>query len=892
LTENEHPLSTHSDTLNVVYLSDYAPPAFLIDTIDLCFDLDPDITKVKATSTFRRNPDSDAASEDLTLNGEHQDLIAIHLDGTALNPDRYTVQSDGLTLHKVPESFQLSIETSVSPKQNKALEGLYLSSERFCTQCEAEGFRRITYFMDRPDVLARYRVELRADKDKFPVLLSNGNKVSEGNLEGGRHFAVWEDPFPKPSYLFALVAGDLGCLSQTFETASQKTVALNLFVEHGKEDKAQYALESLKRAMRWDEEVYGLEYDLDEFNIVAVSDFNMGAMENKSLNIFNDKYILADPETATDTDYELIEAIVAHEYFHNWTGNRITCRDWFQLSLKEGLTVFRDQQFSADMRSPGVKRIEDVNVLRATQFVEDEGPLAHPVRPDRYSEINNFYTHTVYEKGAEVVRMIYSILGADAFYRGMDLYVERHDGQAVTCEDFVQAMSDASGMALDQFMLWYEHAGTPIVTVSGAYDAEARRYSLKLKQRNRRHTEDKVHLPFSIPVSLGFVDGDQGALACHQEGVAEEASATHTVMLNNEEADFCFNGFPEGAASPLVSVNRGFCAPIIVEMDRRPEDLAVLVSHDPDPFIRWDAMQELTLRVLLGKISATVEPPTVHAFEHAFSQVIAGAAADPAETASMLAAPSYSVISDRMDVIDPHRIHNAQQWLFRTCSETNKTELLDLYNQFQVDGPYAPNATDSGKRSLSNAALKYLVYDQSGDGITLAGEQFNQSNNMTNRWSALVALNDFDCDHRLMALTDFYERYAEDPLVLDKWFSLEATAALPKVLERVRNLLEHPKYDRTNPNRIRSLIGSFAAKNPTAFHSPDGAGYRFVADHIIDIDGFNPQVAARLAGSFQTWTRYDEKQKGLMQANLKRVLSHAGISKDVTEIVKKSLDQG
>ena len=882
-------MDTHRP-LNIVHLSDYAPPAYLVDSIELTFDLDPQQTRVRAKSFLRRNPAAGNDAAPLELDGEGLTLDLIQVDGIDLPPDRYTVGSERLVIKDVPGEFELIIETSVCPSENKSLEGLYLTSMRFCTQCEAEGFRRITYFLDRPDVLARYRVELRAEKEKFPTLLSNGNCIAKKDLDGGRHSAVWEDPFPKPSYLFALVAGDLERLTRSYETASQKAVSLNLYVEHGKKNRASFALDSLERAMVWDEKTYGLEYDLDEFNIVAVSDFNMGAMENKSLNIFNEKYILADPETATDVDYEWIEAIVAHEYFHNWTGNRVTCRDWFQLSLKEGLTVFREQQFSADMRSAAVKRIEDVSVLRATQFLEDNGPLAHPVRPESYSEINNFYTHTVYEKGAEVVRMIHTIAGEEAFRRGMDLYFERHDGQAVTCEDFVQAMTDASGYQFDQFMLWYKQAGTPVIQAQGQFDAETGTYILELKQKNRRQHDGQKQNPFSIPLQVGFIDGDNGPVETDIIGKTIGQQLTHTLMIENETTEVCFSGFQTDGSVPLISLNRGFSAPVIVEIERTHEDLGSLIAHDPDSFVRWDSMQELTIELLLGEISGERNEASLSAYEKVIPEIISRAKVNPAETALMLSLPNEAVISDRLDVIDPIAIFEARQWLYRQVLEKNQSSISTLFDTFKVGGPYTPSADDGGKRALSNKALQFLVHARSGEGIRSAFAHYEMASDMTNRWAALLCLNDLECDQRSDAMAYFHERYAEDPLVLDKWFSLEAMSARPGTLPRVQNLLNHPKYDQKNPNRIRALIGTFALKNATAFHDQSGSGYSFVADQIIEIDAFNPQVAARLAGSFQKWKRFDKPRQALMQDELVRMSRHKNASKDLLEIVSKSLD--
>ncbi|MFL2771581.1 MAG: aminopeptidase N [Rhodospirillaceae bacterium] len=882
-------MNTNKNPLNVVYLADYLPPAFLIDSIDLTFELDPNLTRVRALSKLRRNLVADERTAPLILNGVNLALKSIQIDGKILDSDKYKVTTDTLIIFEVPEHFELLVETNIKPIENKALEGLYLSNNIFCTQCEAEGFRHITYFLDRPDILACFRVEVRAERKQFPILLSNGNRVSFGELENGQHFASWEDPFPKPSYLFALVAGDLACLTQSYETRSGKIVALNLYVEKGKEGKGQYAINALQRAMAWDEDTYHLEYDLDEFNIVAISDFNMGAMENKSLNIFNDKFILADPNTSTDEDYEWIESIVAHEYFHNWTGNRVTCRDWFQLSLKEGLTVFREQQFAADMQSPDVKRIQNVSMLRANQFIEDEGPLAHPVRPNHYSEINNFYTHTVYEKGAELVRMIHSILGANAFYSGIRLYFERHDGQAVTCEDFVRAMSDASGIKLDQFMEWYEQAGTPVVKANGALDTQSGTYTLNLQQKIRGKVSEQRTTPLSIPLSLGFIHKDLGPLETYLGKKENETHLTHTIMLETKDATFRFKGFPSDICEPQISLNRAFSAPIIVELDRTPEELGAIITHDPDTFVRWDAMQELTIRLLLAQISGCYEDTAQTTYDLVFPLLMSKAKSDPAEIALMLLPPSQEVISDRMDVIDPFLVHKARCWLFRTCVASNRSMLFRLHEDFKVKGAYFPDSEDIGRRALSNTALQFLVHDPSGEGLKQALDHYKVADNMTNRWAALKSLNNFDCEERRTAMSDFHTLYAENPIALDKWFALEAMSSIPGALSRVRNLLKHPKYNPTNPNRIRALLSTFATKNPTSFHNSDGSGYAFLAEKIIEIDSFNPQVAARLTSAFQSWNSYAADRQLLIRYNLERIIEQKGLSSDVTEIVAKSL---
>lgn len=875
-----------------ILLKDYHPPAFLIDAVELTFELDPSATKVTAKSSFRRNPDVDADTSPLMLDGEGLELISIALDGETLPSTRWRLTKDSLELDSPPDAFELTIVTTVDPASNKALEGLYMSSGRFCTQCEAEGFRKITYYLDRPDVLARFRVRLVADKGTYPVLLSNGNCADSGETQGGKHYAVWDDPFPKPCYLFALVAGDLARVSGHYTTASGKSVELHIYVEHDKESRAEYALDALMRSMRWDEDVYGLEYDLDIFNIVAVSDFNMGAMENKSLNIFNDKFILADPITATDTDYAWIESVVAHEYFHNWTGNRVTCRDWFQLSLKEGLTVFRDQQFSADQRSTAVQRIEDVKRLRAAQFTEDASPLAHPVRPDSYAEINNFYTHTVYEKGAEVVRMIHTLIGETAFRAGMDTYFERHDGQAVTCEDFVNAMQTASGADLTQFMLWYQQAGTPRVHVTGSYDAATRCYTLELNQSVKPSPGQPVKRPMHIPLAIGFVDRAGGSLkVTHQtkDGQTSGAHETHLISLTDQSSVYTFGGFPYDSGRPVPSINRGFSAPIIVDMDRGEDELGALLAHDPDPISRWDAAQELALRVMRKKFLDDSYEQSLNALLSSMDVALESALEDAGLAAQILSLPVESTIADSFENYDPLQIYDLRTWLQNEIGKHLCDKLVTLYESITTAVPYDPIGPEANKRALKHQALMYLTHTDYQMYATLASEQYENGESMTARASALQALNVLDSDLRRNALNDFEHRFASDSLVMDKWFTLEATHPTPQALIRVEDLKLHRTYDPENPNKIRALIGSFASGNTVGFHQISGAGYKFVADQVLEIDAFNPQTAARLAGIFQTWSRYDAKRKSLMQSELVRISSAPNLSHDVNEIVSKAL---
>ena len=875
--------------LHPIYLADYEPPPFLIESVDLTFDLDPIRTRVTVKSIITRNPKSSDTTHSLSLDGDGLVLDRVLIDGQFVPQSRVELKDDKLIIDQVHDRFELVISTDLNPTENDALEGLYMTNGRFCTQCEAEGFRRITYFIDRPDVLSRYCVELRAEREKYPVLLSNGNLIDKGSLDDGRHYCIWDDPFPKPCYLFALVAGELACVENTYTTASNRSVSLSIYVEPGKEPRATYAMDSLMRAMAWDEHVYGLEYDLDEFNIVAVSDFNMGAMENKSLNIFNDKFILAEPDTATDSDYAWIESVVAHEYFHNWTGNRVTCRDWFQLSLKEGLTVFRDQQFSADARSATVQRIEDVRSLRQAQFAEDDGPLAHPVRPHSYAEINNFYTHTVYEKGAEVVRMLHTLLGSETFHRGIDLYIDRHDGQAVTCEDFVNAMTDVSGQSLEQFLLWYSQAGTPIVKIHNTYDEGTGIYTLSLHQSCKATPDQEHKKPFHIPFSVGFIDRESGEIETNLIGEPDTKCITHILSLTEVETEYRFSGFPSHCTAPLVSLNRGFSAPVIVNIDRKPQDLGAIMATDTDPFARWDASQELVLRILMGEIKGRTDDDALSEYFRAMSLVISRAEFDPAAAAQILSLPSETVLSDQMKIIDPDAIFRARHWLTVKFLEKNKSAFEGLFERFNTRSEFKPNAEDAGKRALKNKALEYLVHDSNGQGVERAYDQYLIANNMTDRWAALSCLNDIKCKQRGEAFDSFQTRYANETLVIDKWFAFEAKSALELALQRVKELLTHPNYDRKNPNRIRALVGTFAEGNAVGFHQRSGEGYTFVADQILEIDQFNPQVAARLASAFQKWTRYGEDRKNLMRKELLRMSGEESLSQDVREIVTKTL---
>jgi aminopeptidase N len=870
-----------------IHRKDYRRPDYRIDTVDLTFDLSPDATVV----TSRLVLTAETAGAPLRLDGEDLELLSIAIDGKALDKGAYNTDAESLTIFIPPASFTLEIATKINPKGNTQLSGLYQSSGNYCTQCEAEGFRRITYFLDRPDVMAVYRTTIRADKKTCPVLLSNGNLVEQGDLPDGRHFAVWADPFPKPCYLFALVAGDLAVAEDSFTTQSGRKVALRIFVEHGKEGRTAYAMDALKRSMRWDETRFGLEYDLDLFNIVAVSDFNMGAMENKSLNVFNDKYILADPETATDFDYAGIEAVVAHEYFHNWTGNRITCRDWFQLSLKEGLTVFRDQEFSSDMRARPVKRIQDVRNLRARQFQEDAGPLAHPIRPDSYIAIDNFYTATVYEKGAEVIRMIHTLLGEDGFQKGMTLYVERHDGEAATCDQFVNAMSDATGVDLSQFRLWYSQAGTPQLNVSGRYDAQAGTYDLTVTQQVPKTPGQEAKQAMHIPLAVGLLDAQGRGIPLTLEGEETRTATSRVLSLTKDRQTFRFKGVPEPRA---LSFNRGFSAPVIVTA---AEDgpiqggaaLAFQMAHDEDAFARWEAGQQYATDLLLQRVAKPGQDFDP-AFIDAIGRILKDDTLDKAFVAEAIALPSEDYIADRMDVVDVEGVHAARKSLRRRIAETFRAQFEQIYAGNTVPGPYSPAAGPAGQRALRNAALGYLSELAEADaGLRqMVFAQYRSADNMTDRMAALRCLIDIDGTERQQALDDFHDRFKDDALVLDKWLGLQAISSLPDTLQRVRDLLTHPAFSMQKPNKVRALIGSFTA-NALRYHAADGSGYAFHADRMLELEPVNPQVAARLLAPLGRWKRFDAGRQALMKAQLQRVLAKPDLSRDVYEIASKSL---
>jgi aminopeptidase N len=868
-----------------IRLQDYRAPDFRIAEIALAFRLDPQATRVTATSRVSRSAQGNAP---LVLNGEQMKLVSLAIDGKTLPPGAYTLGDETLTIPDAPDRFTLETVTETAPAGNTALEGLYVSKGMFCTQCEAEGFRRITYFLDRPDVLARYTTRIEAAKTAYPVLLSNGNLIESGDLPGGRHFAVWNDPFPKPCYLFALVAGDLGVLRDEFVTMSGRRVALAIYVEHGNEPKVAYAMDSLKRAMRWDEETYGREYDLDIFMIVAVSAFNMGAMENKGLNIFNDKLLLASPETATDDDYARIESVVAHEYFHNWTGNRITCRDWFQLSLKEGLTVFRDQCFSADMRSKPVKRIEDVKMLRMRQFQEDAGPLAHPVQPDAYIAIDNFYTATVYEKGAEVIGMLKTLAGDEGYRKATDLYFDRHDGEAATVEDWVKCFEDATGRNLAQFRLWYSQAGTPVIEAEGAYDAAGARYTLTLRQSLAATPGQPTKKPMHIPVRLGFVANDGRALPLTLEGENGIGPGERVLELTRAEERFVFVDVPE---APLLSIGRGFSAPANFKLPLARQARAALMGRDADPFNRWEAAQTLATDILLGmadSVNAGATPIADAIYLDAIGEVSARAENDPAFAALMLMPPLESELALARTPVDPDAIHAARMALIRAVAAAHRVRLDALYRKSAPAGAFSPDAAAAGRRSLRNAALRYLTAEDDNDAARLADAHYRAALNMTDMIAGLAALTRMNSPLRDAAFAHFYDRFHGNALVLDKWLSLQAGSPLPGTVAGVRALMKHPAFDIKNPNRVRALVGSFAA-NHLRFHARDGEGYALVGETVQTLDGVNPQIAARMAGAFENWRRYDPQRQASMRAEMEKIARTPGLSANLFEIITKML---
>lgn len=884
-----------------IYLKDYTPPDFLIEETQLHFELFEDYALVHSRLSLSRNAASASdgagqgnANAPLVLHGQGLQLEAVSIDGVALAEADYVVDSDSLRIDTVPQRFLLSCTTRILPSQNTSLEGLYKSRTMFCSQCEAEGFRKITYYLDRPDVMSVFTVTIDAEAERYPVLLSNGNLTETAQLAGGRHRTVWHDPFPKPAYLFALVAGELSHIEDTFTTMSGRQVTLRIFVEEKDLDKCAHAMRSLQQSMAWDEQVYGREYDLDIFNIVAVDDFNMGAMENKSLNIFNTSCVLCSPDITTDTGFARVQAIVAHEYFHNWSGNRVTCRDWFQLSLKEGFTVFRDAEFSADMGSRTVKRIEDVTLLRTAQFAEDAGPMAHPVRPDSYMEINNFYTLTVYEKGAEIVRMMHTLLGPERFRAGSDLYFARHDGQAVTCEDFVCAMEDASGVDLTQFRRWYAQAGTPELNVTDAWDEEAGEYRLTVVQSCPPTPGQPDKKPLVIPLAMGLL-GDAGNLPVHLQGEApdpETADNTHRVLqVEQSEQTFVFSGLAE---RPVPSLLRGFSAPVRLHYDYSVEQLCALMSRDDDGFVRWDAAAALATRAMFEAqttFAAGREPVLDSRIVEAYASLLHNESLDPAMVAAMLTPPGENYLAElasQSGGADVVGIHTAREWLLSTLGTQLSAALQRRYAALADTRPYAPDADQIATRALRNACLTYLVCaDQAHS--PLAVEQYREAHNMTDRLAALQTIAFYGrAEQAEELLEDFYQSWRHEALVVNQWLQVQAAMPDSGALDRVRALMQHPEFDLRNPNKVRSLVGAFCAQNPVNFHREDGAGYAFLADITLELDSLNPQIAARLLAPLTKWRAYQGRGP-LMCAQLRRLAQTPALSPDVYEVVTKSL---
>ena len=860
-----------TETPAPVRLADYVPPAFLIDEVRLEFDLAPNATRVKARLTMRRNGDH---ALPLRLNGERLKSISVAVDGRPLSPSDYAIDDESLTVPDAPAAFVLDTEVEIDPDANKALDGLYMSGGRFCTQCEAEGFRKITWYLDRPDVLARFTVRVEAEA-AFAHLLSNGNLVEAGGLAGGRHFAEWEDPFPKPCYLFALVAGELDVLEDSFKTMSGRAVALRIFVDPGMAPRAAYAMDSLKRSMAWDETAFGREYDLDLFMIVAVRDFNFGAMENKGLNIFNSSLLLADPATATDFDYERIEGVVAHEYFHNWTGNRITCRDWFQLCLKEGLTVFRDQSFSADQRGHAVQRIKEVRALRARQFSEDAGPMAHSVRPSSYVKIDNFYTATIYEKGAEIIRMLKMIIGDAAFRAGMDLYFDRWDGQATTVEAFIACFAEASGRDLTGFFTWYEQAGTPAVHIDATYDEAAKALDLTISQTTAPTPGQPTKTAVPIPVALGLLDEDGESLR-DAEVIVLEGGTRHVRL--------------DGIASrPVLSALRGFSAPVTLTTNAPDRDAYVRLAADPDLFNRWEAGQTLAQGLILTRAAGAPDDVGEERFAEAMGRALADQAAEPAFKALLLSLPSEPDLALAMAPADPAALHAAREALRRRMSLHLGDALRRLHGGLQEAGEFSPAAAAAGRRALRNAALDLLAADPHPLNRERALGHFQAAANMTDAMGGLNALMLLGGEDFETALATFYEKWRDEPLVIDKWFAVQARDPAEGALGRVLGLTVHPAFDPRNPNRLRSLVGVFASFNPDRFHDASGAGYRFLADQILITDAFNPMTAARLLEPLGGWARYTPQLGALMRAQLERIAATTGLSKNVLELAGKAL---
>ncbi len=867
-----------------IYLKDYQPALYQIVSIDLNFDLYDDRALVHSTLVCQTNKTHPSYQEKnaqrLVLNGEKLVLQEIKLNSRVLSLNEYQVDSKSLTIFEVPEQFSLEIKTEIYPDKNTELAGLFRSKTLFCTQCEAEGFRRITYYLDRPDVISKFTTTISADKRRYPVLLSNGNCVASGNIDNTRHWVKWVDPFLKPCYLFALIAGDLVSIEDYFVTKTGRLVTLKIYVERANLDKCQHAMEALKKSMRWDEDTYGREYDLDIYMIVAVDDFNMGAMENKGLNIFNSKYILARPETATDADYQNIDAVVGHEYFHNWSGNRVTCRDWFQLSLKEGLTVFREQHFLKDISRSSVRLIENVRTLRSHQFAEDSSPMAHPVRPEAYMEINNFYTMTVYEKGAEVIRMLKTLLGWETFRRGMDLYFERHDGQAVTTDDFVAAMETVSHQDLTQFKLWYQQAGTPEITVHERFDEKTKTYDLTLQQFCPPTSEQPIKHPMVLPVAVGLLD----------KGGSDLLPNSKILILTEKEQRF---SFPNIQHQPILSLLRGFSAPVKIHREITNEQLAFLLAHDSDDFNKWDASQKLTERLIWKLVADYQAKRTLEASQDwlaAYRAMMHDDALNPALKAEILTLPAISYLLELQGelITDIDAIVAVRTFLKKALAENLKDEFFRLYKAYVSSERYVYNPSAVAARTLKNVCLNYLLLTTDPAGLACCMLQWKSANNMTDKLGVLTALSHWQGAERQRVLHEFYDHWKHDPLVLDKWFRVQASSELPSTLEVVKDLMRHSAFEITNPNKVYSLIGAFSA-NLACFHEKNGAGYTFLADVVLELDKLNPQVASRMVRAFTSWKRFDSSRQEKMKAQLERIKSEKNLSRDVFEVVSKSL---
>lgn len=880
---------TNTKESNTHYLEDYQVPDFLCDAVFLHFELKEEFTSVHSVMHLRRNPSAENLSSPLVLNGEVMELQTVLLNGSPVSTNDYTVDKETLTISRLPEHFILETIVHIKPHENLALSGLYKSRNNYCTQCESHGFRRITYFLDRPDVMTKFTVTISADKKRYPILLSNGNLVEEKDLSDGRHWVKWEDPSLKPSYLFALVAGDLDLLQDQFITRSGRKVDLRVYVEKGNVDQASYSMVSLKNAMRWDEETFGCEYDLDIYMIVAVSDFNMGAMENKGLNIFNDKYILAKPDTATDEDYVLIESVIGHEYFHNWSGNRVTVRDWFQITLKEGLTIFRDQSFTTDHTLGEVKRIQDVNVIRNAQFAQDAGPMAHSIRPHSYIEVNNFYTVTVYNKGSEVIRMQQTLLGNEKFKKAMETYFHRFDGMAVTTEDFVSVMSETGGIDLTQFKLWYEQAGTPELTFSDDYDEATETYTLRVKQFTQPTPGQPTKLPFHIPIKLGLLDSLGRDIPLQLEGESTPVGSQRVINFTQSEQDFVFVNVKE---KPTPSLLRNFSAPVKMHYPYTDSEFIFLMGHDSDGFNRWDAGQQYFTRTILSLIDDYQKNKTLtlsDQFVESVRSILIDQSLDNLLKAEMLILPGVSYLIECMTTADVDAIYHVREFIKKQLALKLSDAWQSCYENNALTGEYTFSHSAMGHRRMRNLALHFLILGAQDGNFSIAEQHYNTANNLTDRLGALEALNASEGKERDRLITAFYDRYQRDHLVIDKWFRLQAIAPLPGTLEQVSNLLKHSAFDIKNPNKVRALVGSFASLNPLCFHASDGKGYQFLADIVLKIDKFNPQVAARLIEPLIRWRKFDIKRQGLMKASLEAVANHPALSKDVGEIVEKSL---